>query len=212
MASSRVWKWRNAIMNTDLASSYKLVLIAVSFHMNSDGKNAWPAVETICRRTSLSRPTVIRYLKQGQADGWIKRSPRGKHMSFGYIATFPQGQLLEAPSKSELALEVKPVDPNSPTNSPLPLSLAKASENGVRRSEAVFGRLERLWPDATEAEKRQAREIWFGCVLPAEWEALLHDAVNRVDAGTGSAEKAARSPATFIFEWLQNKTGFSASA
>lgn len=209
MPSSRVWQWRDAVADSDICASYKHVLLILSFPMNSEGENAWPSIETLCRRTSLSRPTVIRYLTQARQDGWLKRRSRGKHMSFEYTATFPKSKLVIAPSKTEPVCEVKSVNPNSPINSPPPLSPGLMNAGDLGKIEKHFEQLLRIWPQITESQKRQARDIWHSNVLLQEQAALMRDAEDHVARCSDHTGHDPGSLPKYIYEWLSRKSDFS---
>ena len=48
----------------------KAVLLQLARHANSEGV-AWPSFNTMARRTSLSRSTVIRAVKELEGTGWL---------------------------------------------------------------------------------------------------------------------------------------------
>jgi len=51
-------KWMAAVFELDLPSSHKLVLLVLADHADNDGRNAWPSVSLISKKTSLSERTV----------------------------------------------------------------------------------------------------------------------------------------------------------
>jgi len=90
----RLWDWRAAVFASKLESSTKLVLLALAEHMSKDCENCFPSQETIMRKTSFGKTTVIKHLKIAADSGWIqiKRKPRkGKKWKLNhYIALLPK--------------------------------------------------------------------------------------------------------------------------
>ena len=60
-----VWNIKN------LTSSEKLVLLAYADHASHDGTGIWPAVDTVSRKTSLSRRTVQRVTHDLEGKGYL---------------------------------------------------------------------------------------------------------------------------------------------
>jgi len=57
----------------------RLVLLSIASHANREGHNSWPAVETICLETRLSRREVQYCLRQLEELGELKtRAKRGR--------------------------------------------------------------------------------------------------------------------------------------
>lgn len=92
---NRLFAWRLAIQKSILKPTTRHVLFNLSFHMDLEGKNAFPSTVTQERETGLSEKTVIDHLKLAEAAGFIKKSRRkqgGKDWASNqYEATFPEG-------------------------------------------------------------------------------------------------------------------------
>lgn len=74
----KVWDWRTHILKDGPDNSvYKHVLLTLSCYMNSAGGSCFPAISTLVDDTSLSKPTVVKYLGKAREDGWIQVSKHG---------------------------------------------------------------------------------------------------------------------------------------
>lgn len=76
---SRVWTWRQAIWESDLAATTKIVLQALTSHLNDMGKPMFPSQARLARMCSLSERAVIAHLHIAEQSGWI--APRKKRES-----------------------------------------------------------------------------------------------------------------------------------
>lgn len=82
-----------------LTATQKLVGIAVASYASRQGENAFPSVETIARRTSLSRRTVQTTLRQLREFGYLldvtppekKRQQHRHGWANVYRLSFPSG-------------------------------------------------------------------------------------------------------------------------
>lgn len=81
-------EWLRQVMGSDLASSTKLILVAMGLLFDADGKCS-PTQETLSEMTALSKGTIVSHLKKAIANGWIYRressSPEG-HRRHEYTA------------------------------------------------------------------------------------------------------------------------------
>jgi hypothetical protein len=71
-----VYRWRWAVVRSDLPSSTKLVLLVVSLHMNPDGSNAFPSANTLANLCSMARSTVFDHLRLAESQGYVCRVRR----------------------------------------------------------------------------------------------------------------------------------------
>lgn len=69
--TSPLFKWREAVLESELSSTRKLVAMVLSVHMDSNGGSCFPGMARITRETSLGRSTVIRSLRDLQASGFL---------------------------------------------------------------------------------------------------------------------------------------------
>ena len=64
--------WENGPAN----SSQRFVLLAIADHAGDDGRNAYPSIETLARKTALSERTVMRAIDGLIASGYLLRTRR----------------------------------------------------------------------------------------------------------------------------------------
>ena len=81
---------------SESTGSARLVLLAIADSCDHDGTNAWPAVETIAKKTKVSRSTVQRAIKELVALGELRVVPgpvhiRSDHRPNGYEVSFSRG-------------------------------------------------------------------------------------------------------------------------
>lgn len=92
---SRAWSWRQAIWESDLAATTKIVLQALASHLNDFGDPMFPSQERLAKLCSLSERAVITHLQIAQDSGWIeprKRALKGKKWAANeYVACWPDG-------------------------------------------------------------------------------------------------------------------------
>lgn len=92
---SRVWSWRQAIWESELAATTKIVLQALASHLNDMGDAMFPSQARLARMCSLSERAVIAHLHIAEQSGWIaprKRDLKGsKWAANEYVATWPDG-------------------------------------------------------------------------------------------------------------------------
>lgn len=97
--------WERAITDSDLSSNAKLVALTLATWFSKQESVAFPSVETLTRKTSLSRATVQRAL--GELDPrFLSRQVANGPGSTGrrttrYVAVMPEGPLCEAPGASQ---------------------------------------------------------------------------------------------------------------
>lgn len=106
------WTWQQAVLESELRSTVKLVLMVLASHMNSMGEGCYPSTLRIAKLSSLSERAVITALNEAENGGWIQR----KNMEFrgqkwkrnAYFPKWPQ-QVTEgterrsAPSEDKLS-------------------------------------------------------------------------------------------------------------
>lgn len=136
-----VFSWRDAIQNSSLASTTRLVLLNLSFYMDSQGGICYPSINRQAADTGLSARAVITHLQIAEKEGYIikrtKRNPGSQWSHSIYFAVFPKNMKLktaedhletpceedslspESLSEPERKLPVKEVHSTSPVNSPV---------------------------------------------------------------------------------------------
>jgi len=92
---SRVWSWRQAIWESSLGATTKIILQALASHLNDMGEPMFPSQARLSRMCSLSERAVIAHLHIAEQAGWIaprKRDLKGsKWAANEYVATWPDG-------------------------------------------------------------------------------------------------------------------------
>lgn len=79
MTDSVLFRWREAVLSAecDLSANARLVVLAVSMRMNSEGASAFPGGSELVERTGLSLRTVRRAEAEAVAKGWLVVVERG---------------------------------------------------------------------------------------------------------------------------------------
>ena len=112
-----VFSWRNAIQESDLEPTTRLVLFNLSLHMNEQGRSCYPTVDTQARETGLSRRAVITHLDRASDAGFIIKKPMGlagqKWKNNQYIAAYPQCFDLLRVAPSETDIQPKAGEPDA---------------------------------------------------------------------------------------------------
>jgi len=75
---------------TELAGNEKLVLLSLADHCCDDGL-AWPSVERIALKSSVSKRTAQRILKSLEDTGWLSRKEGSRHETTRYQLVFSRG-------------------------------------------------------------------------------------------------------------------------
>ena len=90
-----IWSWEDAITQSDLQPTTRLVLLVLRTFMNSKGGVCYPTIETLCMCSGLSKRAVILHLQKASEEGFIKVDKHGfkgqKWANNQYKATFPKG-------------------------------------------------------------------------------------------------------------------------
>jgi hypothetical protein len=89
------WRWAVASHAGPPSPTTRLVLLALSLHMQDDGSGAFPSEATLASKTALSDRAVRTHLALAARDGWIgRKKPRAKGRAWAnyhYWATMPAG-------------------------------------------------------------------------------------------------------------------------
>lgn len=87
------YSWRHAVLESDVASTTRLVLMVLGSYMNEVGESCFPSIETLADKTKLSSRAVITHLDIAEKAGFISRHKHGfkgqKWARNEYKATFP---------------------------------------------------------------------------------------------------------------------------
>ena len=94
-----IFSWRHAIVESDLPSTTRHVLLTLSLHMNDVGESCFPSIERIAKETGLSRMSVITHLHKARDAGWIKIGNHGfrgqRWRANEYFCNFPAEEMNE---------------------------------------------------------------------------------------------------------------------
>lgn len=71
--TSLLTQWQDAVWNTQLPKTRKLVLQALGSFADTDSGRCYPNVDQIASRASLTKPPVIEHLKIANDEGWFVR-------------------------------------------------------------------------------------------------------------------------------------------
>jgi hypothetical protein len=89
------WRWA-VLLESDLPSTTKLVLLTLGCHMTEAGESCFPSVKTIAKEASLSRKAVMEHVKRAAAAGWIRVNQHEVRHNFvrnEYVISYPAGVL-----------------------------------------------------------------------------------------------------------------------
>ena len=92
---SFLYEWQKMIVSKfGPGSTTRLVLLALSLHMEADGGSCRPSVRLLAQDTGLNKDTVSKHLTLADKDGWIERQERAVEgrawRRNEYQATLPQ--------------------------------------------------------------------------------------------------------------------------
>lgn len=152
------YTWQQSILSMDgpPGGQVRLVLVAISLHMNSHGIGAWPSQQTIADRASIGLRSVKRHLEVADSLGWIERrraklaGQKWRRTEYGAMVpdfvyvklperpwekdpTWRRGATV-APSKSSVASQVPTVTEGGANH-------AEGGANGDRKVVPSFGLL-----------------------------------------------------------------------
>jgi len=116
----KTWSWRQLIIKTELESTTKLVLLALSTYMNDHGEGCYPSTVQIARDTSLSERAVFVHIRKAEMAGFLirdKRELKGKKWASNeYRAAYPDKD--EPPSVENTGMnEIHPTSLHEPYSS-----------------------------------------------------------------------------------------------
>lgn len=175
-SNKQVWDWRGYILKYAPDNpTYKHVLLTLSCYMNSSGDSCFPSIKTLTEASSLSKPTVVKYLEQAHKDGWIIKGVHG-YSGQGwkrneYTASIPDNVVKQVnheggkggkadkerrlTSQEDAVKEVNSISPyNSPSNSPSSGTPKEYEIPSLEQVEEYFLDSDILDEDATlEAQK-----------------------------------------------------------
>lgn len=175
---ARHFQWTEIVIDSELPSLAKYICLYLSTFMNSKQNMAFPGLKRIESETGLSRPTIIKYLKETEEYGLLVIDHGDSKTPNKYHAKIPdsvvnevnqgsKGDLLgvvkdvNQGSKAGLPGVVKHVNPNRQVNRQVnkqsDLSQQnKFSEDDMLIAKLIFSGVKRLIPSA----KKPNLETW----------------------------------------------------
>lgn len=142
-------RWADAVWESTLTSSQKLVALAYADHAKS-GRTAYVTQDRLVERTGLSRPTVNAALRELERGGWLTGpEERPKRRTVTYSLTLPRSQVSELPDPEPVVKSAAPVVKN-----PAPVVKSLNSTSGItsRRTSSSS-------PTSTETHRSVAARI-----------------------------------------------------
>ena len=181
---SRVWRWRNAVSNSDLEATTKHILLELSKNMDRDGGSCWPTITDLCARTSRSRNTVRDHLEVAKQRGWIViitgKFTGQKWKRHAYAATWPaeatpddetmkkvgqmvtEGGSIDDGKVGQSLTQDKNLSNNISDNLPNGRAGTREDERLDRRKiETAFLKWLPTWPGYADHSADKARRAWF---------------------------------------------------
>jgi len=111
MGRDRYFSWRSYLVESDLYSVTKHVLLTLSLYWSERGMGIFPSINQIAKDCSLSRRAVITHIMQGCSKGWLQVSKHGygdqRWKRNEYILTVPHGT---TPKEIELPEDPEELD------------------------------------------------------------------------------------------------------
>lgn len=71
------YEWQRAILASDLPSTTKLVLMALSTHINKETGLAFPSIRMLMKEVSLGSEAVVKHIGNAKKAGWIEIGNHG---------------------------------------------------------------------------------------------------------------------------------------
>jgi hypothetical protein len=71
------YEWQRAILASDLPSTTKLVLMALSTHLNKETGLAFPSIRVLMKEASLGSEAVVKHIGDAKKAGWIEIGNHG---------------------------------------------------------------------------------------------------------------------------------------
>jgi hypothetical protein len=84
MSKRLIFRWRDAMCDSELAPTTRFVLAFLSFDADEDGGSCFPSTRRLAKRTGLSRRVVMEHLQDAEVVGWIRRHPIGTDRGQGW--------------------------------------------------------------------------------------------------------------------------------
>lgn len=219
----KIWSWRQAILKSQLESTTKLVLLALSTYMNDHGCGCYPSQEQVAADTSLSTRSVITHIDKAVAAGFLIKEKRGlSGQSWDaneYRAAVPEtdspldvgvkdvhptpentpqrGEPVSGEGCSTFTQGVKDVHTNSPMNSSInsPIKLAREEMEEGEGTQPIDQ------PQAVDETARQVVEAFYRTRQKLFGVSTPESTAGDVTVATGMLGQV-DADATWLCEWL----------
>jgi hypothetical protein len=165
--------WQSAVLDSDCESTTKLVLLAIGSFMNQHGTGAFPSLETLSAKTSLSKLTVMRHVSAAEAKGWLQVKKRhtknGDRDSNLYAIRYPQGVVspvnhvvseVNHGGIADIPPVVSPVNRNTPVLTPQVTKKASPAKTQLPEDFGISDRV-REWAAEKGHDRLQLRLEYF---------------------------------------------------
>lgn len=78
MSEGITFTWEQSVLDSDiLESNTKYLLLALRTYMNQHGNNCFPSIESLSKRTKLSKPTICKHIALAIKHGFLKKKLMG---------------------------------------------------------------------------------------------------------------------------------------
>jgi len=160
--NAKIWHWRTYVIKYGPENAtYKHILLTLSCYMNEVGGSCFPSITELQKTTSLTRPTIVKYLKKASSDGWIvtqkKKSKNNEFERNTYTADIPDRVV------KEINYVVKDVNRGSKTDS-----------KGVVKEVNSISSINNSTNNSTEArERKNVSKSLKGIPIPAQAKPLF---------------------------------------
>ncbi len=180
----KVWSWRQVILRSSLSSTTKLVLLALSSHMNDHGEGCYPSLDTIAQEASLTKKAVVTHIANAVAAGFLVKDRMHlsgkKWASNEYRASIPPEMEPGTPDQQGVK-EIHPItdvrgvsgtpegctsfpygvyDVHSNSSENSSLNPKELSPKGKKSYPPEFEQFWSAWPAARRCEKPNAFTAW----------------------------------------------------
>lgn len=96
-----LFRWREAIQQSILPHTTRLILFDLSLHMETDGTKCFPSTERLARETGLSKKTICTRLGEKETKRWVRIEVRVKPgqawRHHQYYPLLPKGGVVATP-------------------------------------------------------------------------------------------------------------------
>jgi hypothetical protein len=128
---STCFNWVKLILKTELKSEAKYLALYLSTFMNMNQDMAFPSLKRIETETSLSHPTVLKYLKLLESEGWIVKKSGSRTESNRYFVNIPNADQIRVGNDATYVTSEEKVGSVATSNNKLITIKHSIREQGV---------------------------------------------------------------------------------